>query len=870
MKHLKSRLFVVGCALTSLSSYGWATSITFGTTVTGTIGSPGQSNDYTFSANAGDVVDFTMVTTSGNLSPKIQVYNPTGQLLASASPFACNGSTIELNTLSLSVTGTYSAIVSDCSAANTGNYSFYLQRTNNPTGAANLPFGGTKTGSIGSSAQSNSYTFSANASDVMDFTIVTTNGALSPKLRLYSPAGQLVASASPFACNGATQEMNTVTLSATGTYTLLVGDCSDINSGSYVVYDQRTNNPSGAKSLPFDQVQTGTIGSAAQSSTYTFSGTVNGTVDFTIVTTSGTLSPKIRLYSPAGQLVASASAFACNGSTQEMNTVTLPASGTYVVLVGDCADTNTGNYDLYMQLTENPVGAANLPFGQVVSGTISAAAQSYTYTFGANAKDVVDFTLATTSGSLSPKIRVYNSLGVLIGSASAFACNGFTQELNTLTLPTSDIYTVLVGDCSDINSGSYDIYMQRLNNPSGAPMFLLAQTQTGNLASATQSTSYIFSASANDVFDFTVLTTSGSVSPKLRLYNPTGSLVASASAFACNGASQEMNAVTLPASGTYTLLVGDCSDTQTGNYIIYGQRTLHPFGPVPLVIGGQTQPGSIAAQTQSNTFTFSASANSVANFTMVTTSGSLSPKIRVYNPLGALVGSASPFACNGSTIQLNSVALTLAGTYTVLTGDCSDTLTGNYNLSTQCFGTCPAMPAITWATPAAITHGTALSGTQLNATSPVNGTFSYHPKSGTVPATGPQNLSVTLTPSDGADYSTAADSVQLLVKSAVKDSLSPGSLSFGKQVVNTTSAAKTVTVTNTGKATLNISALTASANFAISATTCGATLAAGKNCTVNVTFTPTQTGSLLGALRFDDNVPASPQTVSLSGAGVPH
>ena len=36
-----------------------------------------------------------------------------------------------------------------------------------------------------------------------------------------------------------------------------------------------------------------------------------------------------------------------------------------------------------------------------------------------------------------------------------------------------------------------------------------------------------------------------------------------------------------------------------------------------------------------------------------------------------------------------------------------------------------ATPAITWATPAAITYGTALSATQLDASSTVHGTFVY-------------------------------------------------------------------------------------------------------------------------------------------------
>jgi len=98
--------------------------------------------------------------------------------------------------------------------------------------------------------------------------------------------------------------------------------------------------------------------------------------------------------------------------------------------------------------------------------------------------------------------------------------------------------------------------------------------------------------------------------------------------------------------------------------------------------------------------------------------------------------------------------------------------------------------------------------------------------------------------------------------------LSTTSLSFGNEALNDPSAAKTVTVTNTGSATLNVSGITASANFAISANTCGATLAVKKNCKVSVTFNPTVLGKLTGTLTFTDSAPNSPQTVPLTGTGV--
>jgi hypothetical protein len=77
-----------------------------------------------------------------------------------------------------------------------------------------------------------------------------------------------------------------------------------------------------------------------------------------------------------------------------------------------------------------------------------------------------------------------------------------------------------------------------------------------------------------------------------------------------------------------------------------------------------------------------------------------------------------------------------------------------------------AAPVITWNNPAAITYGTALSATQLNATATVGGSFTYTPAAGSIPAAGTDILSVTFTPTDTTDYTTVTKTVQLTVNQA--------------------------------------------------------------------------------------------------------
>ena len=102
-------------------------------------------------------------------------------------------------------------------------------------------------------------------------------------------------------------------------------------------------------------------------------------------------------------------------------------------------------------------------------------------------------------------------------------------------------------------------------------------------------------------------------------------------------------------------------------------------------------------------------------------------------------------------------------------------------------------------------------------------------------------------------------------------SLSTASLSFGSLTVNSTSAAQSVTVTNTGTGLLSIWNVYLDganrADFAL-ANICTGSIAAGANCPISVTFTPTGAGSRSASLFIGDNASGSPQTVSLTGTGV--
>jgi hypothetical protein len=137
---------------------------------------------------------------------------------------------------------------------------------------------------------------------------------------------------------------------------------------------------------------------------------------------------------------------------------------------------------------------------------------------------------------------------------------------------------------------------------------------------------------------------------------------------------------------------------------------------------------------------------------------------------------------------------------------------------------------------------------------------------------------ITVTITNGGISSSQAFDVSLKGTGATAPGvgLAPTSLAFGGQMLTTTSAAKTVTLTNTGGSALTITSIAASGDFAETSTGAGAcpispnTLPAGpgvNTCTISVTFAPTAVGARNGTLTITDNANGSPHTVPLTGTG---
>jgi len=214
------------------------------------------------------------------------------------------------------------------------------------------------------------------------------------------------------------------------------------------------------------------------------------------------------------------------------------------------------------------------------------------------------------------------------------------------------------------------------------------------------------------------------------------------------GSSTACSVVATTGAITITSGTGICAITATRD----GDSTYNVSSP--------SVPATVTINKATQTITFGAPPSLIYGGA----SGSVSAIATSQLPI-TIYGSSTPNVC---TINGSIVTPVKAGTCTITADQAGNTNYVAAPQATQSFTVAKATPAINWATPAAITYGTPLSPTQLNASASVPGTLAYSPLAGTVLSNGNQNLSVTFTPTDSANYTNANTSVNLTVIPTVR------------------------------------------------------------------------------------------------------
>jgi len=416
------------------------------------------------------------------------------------------------------------------------------------------------------------------------------------------------------------------------------------------------------------------ISTAAEVDSITLTGTSGDVYLLRVAITAGDMRPLVGVHAPDGTMICQASGPYSPGT--EIARCVLTQSGIQTIRISDTATTRTGSYNLYVQRLSVPVNPTPLLIGQTVTSTISTGAEATTFSLTGIANEAYLIRMGVTAGTLRPIVRVFGADGTAICTASQPYAPG--TEIARCVLPQSGIFTVLATDTSAIQTGSYNLYAQRLTAPIGATALTMGSTSTATIQASSEADTYTVTGSANAVFLLRMGVTAGDLRPNVRVFGSDGSVLCAASQPYAFGT--EISRCVLPQSGTFTVLATDTSATTTGSYNLYVQQITAPVGIIPLA-WGETMSTTLLHVAELNSYTVQARASDVLLLRVMVTAGEMRPVVTVFDPDGVSICTASSPYSSGT--EVTRCLIPRDGTFLVMVGDTSATKTGSYNLYIQ-------------------------------------------------------------------------------------------------------------------------------------------------------------------------------------------
>ncbi|MGA3080138.1 MAG: Ig-like domain-containing protein, partial [Terracidiphilus sp.] len=480
------------------------------------------------------------------------------------------------------------------------------------------------------------------------------------------------------------------------------------------------------------------------------------------------------------------------------------------------------------------------------AGTLAAHATcKIAITFSPTALGAQPSTLTiTTNASNSPQTVTLSGTGTNATTLSATSLNFYSVPINT----TSSIQNVSIGNNQKIPLGITSLAV------SGAGYAIDPSTTCGNPgslpaagATATCKIAITFKPTVLGSAPGTLtITTDANNSPQIVTLSGTGSYPTTLSATSLNFFSVPVNTtssilyISLGNNQPVPLAISSIGVSGTG-YAIDPSTTCGNPGSLPAA-------GATASCSIGITFKPTALGSSPGTLT-ITTNANNSPQTVTLSGTGSSATTLSATSLNFLSVPVNTTSsilyISLGNNQNVPLSITSLAVSAGYALdpSTTCAGSLPATGAAASCKIGIVFKPTALGSDPGTLTITTNANNS------------PQTVTLSGT---GTNLTT----------------LSATGLNFGGVSINTTSAIQDVILTNHQTAALTISSLavTAGTPYAIdpSSTCLNPTVAAnGGFCSIAITFSPVATGTQSSTLTITTNASNSPQTVTLTGAGVP-
>ncbi|MEN7537824.1 pre-peptidase C-terminal domain-containing protein [Aurantiacibacter flavus] len=545
---------------------------------------------YYFDGNAGDEIDVTL--TSSDFDAYLMLRND-GDFSVENDDAEGDTSTNSRITATLPEDGRYRFVITSFEPGETGAYR--LQGTNGVAGAFTDSISGTLSPSdstLEDGSYYDRYTFAGRRGQHVSLRMTSTD--FDTYLRVESPSGETFSNDD--GDDGSTNSQLDLDLTESGRYQLIANSLTSDETGSYELIiegAQLSSSESSDSSAAGGAATSLTLGTPARGQLAAGDAELDSGEFFDVFTLRGTPGARVVVTMQSSEFDTYLGAVGANdfsaendddpngGGTDSRLELTIPADGALTIAATSYAGAETGHYTIRADLSGSSTRAASdqrLELGRSVNGTLAASdprgdhSVEDVYLIEASAGQ--SLRLALTSEDFDSLLRVEGPGGFSVENDDDPAGSTLNSLVET-TLPRDGTYRVVVASYSEGGLGSYrlDSGTTASSSLNGLTRLTLGSSVSGSLASGDDTIpsgefidAYSFAGQRGQRVTFDM--TSSEFDTYLSLLMPGGGTEENDDRAGGDGETNSRLTVTLPETGTYTLVATSYQDGETGRYTI--------------------------------------------------------------------------------------------------------------------------------------------------------------------------------------------------------------------------------------------------------------------------------------------------------------
>ena len=299
------------------------------------------------------------------------------------------------------------------------------------------------------------------------------------------------------------------TLPETGQFRIVIMDREMNDIGTYSLYLTKLNPPPSSTPIPLGHTITGNFTRPLEMISYSF--TTGAEESIRVLGSGSTLA--VVLYNSSGIQI------------PLTDPTCLNEPGNYYLIAKMKPEMAPGSYGLYLESLINPGTITYLSYNESITASISNITEMDLYSFTGSDGDKIIVRYkgwyhicgpSTVCGSIA-KIIICHANGTFITSQSSSVSGEITTQL-----PESGSYLIIFQDSGNDETGTYTLYLTKLNPPPAATPVPFGQTKSGNITRRLEMIPYSFEASMNETirvlkngkgFDVRLLNSAGNQIP---------------------------------------------------------------------------------------------------------------------------------------------------------------------------------------------------------------------------------------------------------------------------------------------------------------------------------------------------------------------